>query len=507
MEIQGMNADEQKIINKLIDIMKEQNMNEQAGNMESITRYIVGMQVQLAMVTNELRGIKEQLGMIQGTQPAQQQNAQKGSVKAADKVAESVQQFEEKTDKLAADVSGAKTHLVQTAAKAVHTFVEKGKHAMNRVLQSGISKIRNRLQDSKISLADTITAYANTAEKINSASNELSQLKQIRNSFADIGKIMSGKDNKNLDKASDSLNASLEKIQSKVAKKNKSMEKMDKVLAKLDKISDSLNASLGAAEKEGKTEQEAAAAGKTNIQETAGQAAEPPVEKQEQKENTESAKDMAKDTQKEAETEKTVTPIYLKLPPAGREEFRNLAAYLKANGAVFDADKKAWYVTENQDLSKFKAYLPAENGKSAQEVSQSAPKRAESQKAVTPIYLKLPPAGKEGFKKMTAYLKANGAAFDADKKAWYITENQDLNKFKAYMPAENGNFIHEASKHTQKKAGKNMQKTVRFPVNEGSSGENDRESIRNQLSQKKEIAEKQNGQGEPPRDKKQEACL
>lgn len=56
---------------------------------------------------------------------------------------------------------------------------------------------------------------------------------------------------------------------------------------------------------------------------------------------------------------KDITPIYLKLPFAGREEFKRMTTYLKENGAVFNPHKKEWYVTREQDLSKFKAYLPA----------------------------------------------------------------------------------------------------------------------------------------------------
>ena len=413
MEIKGMNNEEQDIINKLLDIMKEQNMREQARNMEEVTRYIVGMQVQLAMVTNELNGIKEQLGQMQNTQQVRQ-NTQKGPVKAADKVTESVQQFGEKTNQLSAKVSGAKTHLVQTASKAVNAFVEKGKYAMNQVLQSGISKLRNRLQDSKVSLADTITAYANTAERINSASNELNQLKQIKNSFVDIGQILSGKDIRNLDKVSNSLNTSLGTIQSEVSKKNESMGKIDNILAKLDKISDSLNASLGTQKKEGKTEKEEAGDEK-NIQESAEQA-EPPMENQKQKENRESVND----------------------------------------------------------------------------APQTEPKMTE--KAGIQIYLKLPSAGKEEFKKMTAYLKENGALFDADKKAWYVTDSQDLNKFASYLP-------------TAPEDDKSVRKTVKSPVKEAGTEKENRESIKNKLSQMKEAAEKQNEQGEPQKEKKQEVCL
>lgn len=60
---------------------------------------------------------------------------------------------------------------------------------------------------------------------------------------------------------------------------------------------------------------------------------------------------------------KDITPIYLKLPFAGKEEFKKITSYLKANGAVFNPHKKAWYVTKEQDLSKFLEYMPGEQAK------------------------------------------------------------------------------------------------------------------------------------------------
>jgi len=81
---------------------------------------------------------------------------------------------------------------------------------------------------------------------------------------------------------------------------------------------------------------------------------------------------------------KDITPIYLKLPYAKREEFKKMTAYLKANGAVFNSHKKAWYVTREQDLSKFDAYLPegtskvTDVGKNVQKTAESPMKQAEN---------------------------------------------------------------------------------------------------------------------------------
>lgn len=81
---------------------------------------------------------------------------------------------------------------------------------------------------------------------------------------------------------------------------------------------------------------------------------------------------------------KDITPIYLKLPFARKEEFKKITTYLKANGAVFNSHKKAWYVTKEQDLSKFETYLPAgildgiNIDKNVQKVDESLIKQAEN---------------------------------------------------------------------------------------------------------------------------------
>ncbi len=56
---------------------------------------------------------------------------------------------------------------------------------------------------------------------------------------------------------------------------------------------------------------------------------------------------------------KDITPIYLSLPPMGREEFRKTVDQLKKDGAKFNGTKKAFYVMKGEvDLTKFAAYLP-----------------------------------------------------------------------------------------------------------------------------------------------------
>lgn len=56
-----------------------------------------------------------------------------------------------------------------------------------------------------------------------------------------------------------------------------------------------------------------------------------------------------------------ITPIYLTLPSMKRDEFLSVVAELKRNGARYNPEKKAFYVTSQNDLTKFTDYLPAEH--------------------------------------------------------------------------------------------------------------------------------------------------
>ncbi|MCD7725871.1 MAG: hypothetical protein LUI12_10060 [Clostridiales bacterium] len=58
-------------------------------------------------------------------------------------------------------------------------------------------------------------------------------------------------------------------------------------------------------------------------------------------------------------SDKDITPIYLKIPYIeDRTQFNQMMAGLKADGAKYSPSKKAYYITKQDDLSKFVPYLP-----------------------------------------------------------------------------------------------------------------------------------------------------
>lgn len=249
MEIKGMSAEEQTVINKLFDIMKEQGMKEAASNMEDVLRYIVGMQVQLAMVTNELHGMKEQLNEMQ-------KDMQPKTVKIKENVTKSVQQLEGKVTQLSEKVSDTKTHFIETAAKAVNAFKEKGRQALNKVLQKGIAGIKTRLEGCREDITEVMNTYENTAAKIDNIGNEL---KQAGNSFANIGRLLTGKETKEAEISEQKPGVALTRminkpVKQKIADQKTFIAKIDNVIAKLDKASSTLDAALGAAKNAEKKE-------------------------------------------------------------------------------------------------------------------------------------------------------------------------------------------------------------------------------------------------------------
>lgn len=60
----------------------------------------------------------------------------------------------------------------------------------------------------------------------------------------------------------------------------------------------------------------------------------------------------------ETATGRDTTPVYLSLPHMSRENFAKTTQYLKENGAKFNTAKKMWYVTRDQDMGRFKQFLP-----------------------------------------------------------------------------------------------------------------------------------------------------
>lgn len=112
---------------------------------------------------------------------------------------------------------------------------------------------------------------------------------------------------------------------------------------------------------------------------------------------------------------KDITPVELKLPYMTESTFHEVKDNIKEMGAKFNVQKKMWYIERavgQETIDAIQGYI---------------------NKHDEAIYLHLPATGKEAFKQIVAQIKQDGAKYNSDKKAWYITEQMDKSKFTNYL--------------------------------------------------------------------------
>ena len=208
------NTEEMDVMKQFMELLGQQGMKEQSQDFMEVLQYIAGMQLQLSAMVDELQGVRKQLERMQESQP-----------KAAEKVSS-----------LAERLSELKDHLIDTAAQAVTAFKEKGREEMNRVLQKGISGVQSVLSGCREKMVDVLTSYEKTANQIDSIGDEF---KQIGNSVANVGRLLTGKGTKEVSDEKEGV--ALTRVLNMPVKKHisalkKQVERIDGAVAKLDKI-------------------------------------------------------------------------------------------------------------------------------------------------------------------------------------------------------------------------------------------------------------------------------
>ncbi|MCM1386454.1 MAG: hypothetical protein NC231_03940 [Bacillus sp. (in: Bacteria)] len=135
------------------------------------------------------------------------------------------------------------------------------------------------------------------------------------------------------------------------------------------------------------------------------------------------------------ESGRDVTPVKLNMPYMSRETFDTVRQEIKDMGAKFDGDKKAWYVERSIGDDSIK------------QIQNHLEKHDEG------VYLNLPKADtREEFKTQVEQLKQDGARYNPDKKAWYITEKEDRSKFTDYLPSDKPSIHDKLSSYTEQAA-------------------------------------------------------
>lgn len=217
-------------VNQLMIIMKDQNMKEQSEDLREVLSYIVGLQVQFGAMVNELQGIKEQLIVMQSNQPK--------SVKES--LQEKMTQLEDKATGILEHLAEIKNHLVETATKAVAAFKEKGQQKLNQVLHNGISKIQKILGNCRKQVVEVLNDYEKTSRQIDSIGDEL---KQIGNSFANVGRILSGKETKTVSEEKRGVGitrAMNMPVKQAISNAEKKLNRIDRMNEKLNNMKNSL---------------------------------------------------------------------------------------------------------------------------------------------------------------------------------------------------------------------------------------------------------------------------
>lgn len=260
------------VIKQLMDIMGQQGMKEQSQDFLEVLNFVAGMQVQLSVMVDELQGVREQLAEMQKNQPRA----------VTEKLMDKVSQLQEKVNSLSQHLGEIKDHLIDTAKQAVTAFKEKGREEMNKVLQAGISGVKSVLENVREKFLDVMTSYEKTANQIDSIGDEL---KQIGNSFANVGRLIAGKGTKEV--SDEKPGVGLTRVMNMPVKKNieafrKKIEGIDKTMEKLDKVSAGLH-----------TGKEAEKGSRVSVKEMLSQM-------KAKSEQTKKAPDMAKNKNKEA---------------------------------------------------------------------------------------------------------------------------------------------------------------------------------------------------------------
>lgn len=232
METAEQNAkpfiEENDMLKQFMGLLSQQNMWEQSQDFMGLFKYAADMQVQLAVVADELQVVRQQLEQLQANQAK--------SVK--ENLLSKVEHLQEKITDLSGHLSAVKDRLVEIAAQAVSAFKEKGKAGMCRVVQKGISGMKSALANYREHLVDVMMDYQKTANQIDSIGDEL---KQAGNSISNVGRLLVGKGTKEV--SDEKTGVGLTRVINRHVKKavenlQKDIASVDRAFEKLDRLSE-----------------------------------------------------------------------------------------------------------------------------------------------------------------------------------------------------------------------------------------------------------------------------
>lgn len=164
---------EQGSIRALLELLEEQGMEQEKGDVIRMADYIDSMEMQLGTVLKELGEVKKQLGVMQ-----------ESKVKLF--VVNTIQKAEHQVQTLCFQVGEWKRKFVKRAEQAVVDFKEKGKDAFASAvkgmhLTQGLQKIQSSLHTVMLSMDQKIDRLGSMVEELHVAKGHL------RNAFLEAG--------------------------------------------------------------------------------------------------------------------------------------------------------------------------------------------------------------------------------------------------------------------------------------------------------------------------------
>ena len=156
---------EQGSIRALLELLEQQGMEQEKGDVLRMADYIDSMEIQLGTVLKELGEVKKQLGVMQ-----------ESKVKLF--AVNTIQRAEHQVQTLRSQVGEFKTKFVGRAEQAVMDFKEKGKDALacavkGMHLTQGLQKIQSSLHTVMLSMDQKIDRLGSMAEELHVAKGHL----------------------------------------------------------------------------------------------------------------------------------------------------------------------------------------------------------------------------------------------------------------------------------------------------------------------------------------------
>ena len=175
---------EQPEIVELFRVLEGNGLTKEQKEVESLVKYLDGMEVQFGQVLEELRDVKEQLSQIQD-----------GGVKAS--VLRIAEQAQGKVQEVGGQLNTVRKNLIQSAGNALQTYKEKGKEALRKaVLAMKIPSALARIQEGLHGAVECMNRQADKMAVLNS------ELHAAGDHIKNAGRIFRGKE---LEKRSASL--------------------------------------------------------------------------------------------------------------------------------------------------------------------------------------------------------------------------------------------------------------------------------------------------------------